>query len=322
MNITAVMVVRDEEYFLPLSLTNILKHVDNVYILDTGSKDNTLTIISDFRDRHPSRIAYDQRDFGGRYSFDNGTIKDVHNNRPDASTGAYREMEARNFAMDRADAIFNPDWIVRMDADESFDKRLFEVIRSDPPNPCIGFSTELPTHYDPVALNRRPEDMHNWSGHILHDPHFFCWNRRKTKVRWQHPPNSHVTLNGPGFGNVATAIIMHEHVHFHWHRVFGPKSIYTILYWERVENAKKVGNHAQIPYGWADVTGCKEVNRENIHKTETYKTYTPQRFDSQGRFIVPRIVVDAFRKTSVHCGAKIDDHIMAAWKSFLVYENV
>lgn len=319
MNITAVLVVRDEEFFVPLVIPNLLKHVNHIFLLDTGSTDKTIELIQGFQNANPGKIAWEQKDFGGRFPFDNGTAADCHNIQPLAETGAYREMEARNYALDCADKIFDPDWILRVDADESFDALLFDTIRNNPNKTCMGFATELPTFPSPLRLNRSQSDMQQWGTLWLHDPHIFTWNRRKTLVRWRHPLNNHVCLSGNGF-NTSDAIIITTPVHFHYHRTFGPKSIYTYLFWERKE-LERLGKVPTIThYGWDDVTGRKEITRTNIYKTETYKTYLPERFDSQGRFIVSKIVHEAFKDRSTETTQTIDPHILAAWNSFLVYE--
>jgi glycosyltransferase involved in cell wall biosynthesis len=319
MNITIVMVVRNEEYFLPLSLANALRHADNVLVLDTGSTDRTMDILAQFRAQAPSRLLFVQRDFGGRFPFDNGTAKDCHNEIPGKDTGAYREMEARNHALRLAEECFRPDWIIRMDADESFDAHLFDTIRNGIKEKCVAFSTELPTFHSPLRLNRLQSDMHDWRGHLLHDPHVFGW-ATQLAVRWAHPANQHVCLCGEGFG-VSAAHIIDRPIHFHYHRCFGPKSIYTYLFWERKQLEKMGRAETKIHYGWDDVTGRTEITRQNIYQTETYKRYLPERFDEAGRFRVSALVRSMFRDNEAEiAGVTINDDIMAAWKNFLVYE--
>jgi glycosyltransferase involved in cell wall biosynthesis len=307
MNISIVMVVRNEEYFLHLSLRNALKHADDVYVLDTGSTDKTHEVLQQFKHENPGRLIWECVDFGGKYSFDK----------------EYREKDARNYALDQAERLFEPDWIVRMDADEVFDPLLFAKLRTCSKN-CVSFGTELPTQHTPFRLNRSKEDCHVWQGILLHDPHIFAWNCRNLKVRWAQPEGRHVELRGDGF-SVGLSMIIDQPVHFHLHRAFGPKSIYTFLYWEKAEIDKRKA------LGWFDDderkpeyrvdSVVKEINRKDINNVAAYRSAMPWRFNAEGKFIVPKLVHEAFAQRSIETNVQLDHDVVAAWKNFLEYEQ-
>jgi glycosyltransferase involved in cell wall biosynthesis len=320
--IAVVMVVRDEEYFVPISVRNACEHADSVFVLDTGSVDGTIAELSKLQIAFPGKLCLEQKHFGGGYSFDDGAVDNCRNELPPASAGAYREMDARNYALEQAEDIFDPDWILRMDADETFHGYLFNAIRTTQ-KPCVGFSTELPVGYDPVSLNRTPSDLSSWCGLTLHDPHVFAWDRRKTKVRWTHPHGRHVELSGQYISDPSAALLLDYPVHFHWHRCFGPKAIYTFLYWDLLMHHQEHGIPMKIPYGGVDVLKSTpglpaEIGMHNRYSTEAYKKHMPHLFDEHGRYIVPRRVQGMF-KHRMECPTKIDQYVLDAWKSFLVY---
>ena len=337
--ITAVMVVRDEEFFLPLSLNNALKYADSVFVLDTGSRDSTLKILRDTQADFPGRLECATGYFGGRYAFDSGNMQtgdtkaskypgafdnmgdgDCRCNAPHGMLLCYRECDARNYALEQAERIFCPDWIVRMDADEVFDGALFDIMRSEIANKCIGFGTEMPVHHTPLTLNSNPADLVNWGGNVMHDPHVFAW-RRELNVRWRHPENSHVILYGDGY-SASNALLITAPVHFHLHRCFGPKSIYTYLYWRLMLETAEAGEQMVVPYGgdemFANVPG---INRENMYTIAPYQEHMPQLFADDGRFVVPKIVHESFVGTGKPCPVALDSAVMDAWHRFLVYEE-
>jgi hypothetical protein len=57
------MVVRDEEDYIELAIESVLPFVKGIYILDTGSEDNTLKKI---RDLNSSKIVLEERSFTTR----------------------------------------------------------------------------------------------------------------------------------------------------------------------------------------------------------------------------------------------------------------
>ena len=299
--ICVVLVVRDEEFFLPLTLSSVRQYADHVFVLDTGSVDRTMEIL------RTSGVTYEQKDFGGAYRFDGGSYT---GGKGATGKGPYREMEARNYALDRASELFRPDWILRMDADESFHYSLFEAMRNEREMDAMGFGCEMPVGFSPMRLSRLPDSMRTWSGVSLHDPHVFAWRESKHRVRWMHPERQHVCLHG-----LPPSRVISYPVQFHYHRVFGPKSIYTYLYWERSFAGEN------LPYGAITWLQNEEITPMNFRDDAIYRKLMPERFDAQGRFKVPKIVVDYFKKDSVITPNKPDQQIVDAWKKFIIYEE-
>jgi glycosyltransferase involved in cell wall biosynthesis len=295
--ICAVIVARDEAYFLPLTLPSVRALADHVFVLDTGSVDGTVDYLQD------SGVNFEQRDFGGAYRFDGGSYTGSVGS---TDRGPYREMEARNYALDRAAELFAPDWIIRMDADESFHASLFEEMRTGSAD-AIGFGCEMPVAHTPFMINRDPQSMH---GGNLHDPHVFAWRETKARARWEHPPKSHVCLSG-----LPSARFIDHPVHFHYHRAFGPKSIYTYIYWQASFGGASVG------YGARDWMGRPEITASNFRDDKIYRQIMPERFDDQGRFIVPKSVSDYFLPHAMQTDYLPDAHIIEAYRQFITFEG-
>jgi hypothetical protein len=297
-----VMVVRSEAYYLRLSLACALRYADHVFVLDTGSVDDSMSILANAKEQvGHGRLEFEQKDFGGSYNFEGGSY-------PTTDPRAYREMEARNYALERAEAMFDADWMVRLDVDETLSPRLFDIMRSEESAPSLRFNTELPLQYGP------PLRLYRENGEC--DPHIFAWNRRKGQGRWSHPTGQHVCLTGPGFSHSRT---ISEPVHFHWHRVFGPKSIYTFLWWEMAAKAKAEGK-SHPGYG-CHLDAIPWMDRKNRMDMSLYRKSLPEYFSADGRFIVRKIVQDYLNPTScTWADPCIDEDVLSAWKSFIVYE--
>lgn len=265
-----VLVVRDEEFYIDMALDSIISDVEGIYILDTGSKDRTLSIITDFATRFPNKIVCEDKDFGGITKFAVG----------------YREMNARNFALERATAFFDPDWIICMDADEVFAKKFWTYwgTRINMNHTTVGHPTECPTSPEPIMISRHPQSMVNWRGQQLHDPHVRIWNNRKQKVRWIHPNGRHVVLSSNGQNDLSCDVIIPEPVHFHFHHSFGPKSIYSYL---------SAGLITQP--GNLDGT----LPTSDIYNQAIYERDFPQLFNEKGQFMVNKQLLQANKSISI-----------------------
>ena len=204
-----VMVVRDEEFYISMCLQSILPYIDGLYILDTGSTDRTIEIITEFSTRFPNKIICETKLFGGNYRFDVG----------------YQEKAARNYALSRARSYFNPDWIICMDADEVYNEIFFSIIDSAIIGnmSAITHATNIPVH--PNMVNNNREALSTVKGSILFDAHTRIWNDKKKAVNWIQPIGQHVTLP------ISIDFVIPDIVHFHLHHMFGPKSIFSWLLW-------------------------------------------------------------------------------------------
>src|SRR5687768_3243300 len=55
--ISAMLRVKNEEEFLFASVTSIVEHVDEVVIVDNGSRDETPAVIDALRERYPDKVS-------------------------------------------------------------------------------------------------------------------------------------------------------------------------------------------------------------------------------------------------------------------------
>jgi glycosyltransferase involved in cell wall biosynthesis len=121
--ISLCMITRDEERFLEQCLSNINSLVNEIIVVDTGSKDNTITIAQ----KYGARV----------FSF------------------AWEEdfSRARNFSIQNAQS----DWILVLDADEMISPRHYEALREVLKNgDCDGYSFIIRNYTNTLTCNWRP----------------------------------------------------------------------------------------------------------------------------------------------------------------------
>ena len=209
MKAAAWMVVKDDEFYVGMTLESMMDYISGMFILDTGSTDKTPEIIKFYEHKYPGKIVTMKREFGSDKEFRFGP--------------KYLEADARNFAMDNCKAFFQPDWMIQVDSDEVYNEKFFEILES-----CygkydlLGHSTELPTSISTTSAN--PADMSEWSGVRLFDPHVRA-HSAKVNAKWIYRIGAHVLL----VVESQNRFITQEHVHFHLHRAFGPKCIGTYI---------------------------------------------------------------------------------------------
>jgi len=200
------MVIRDEEFFIDLAIQSVIDYVDGMYILDTGSKDGTFSKIFEFQ-RKNTKIIYEYKEFGGDRKFGVG----------------YREVDARNYAASRCKQIFDPYWIITLDADEVFNSRYFEILSSFTGD-CLAHSASLPTSL--TTVSNHPLDCEKWDGIRLFTPSIRVW-RSDIPVIYTLREGQHCVPRVEGFKDYLALpgrVITQDHVHFHLHRAFGPTS--------------------------------------------------------------------------------------------------
>ena len=96
MKVVAIIPVYNEERHIGRCLESLSNFIDGIVILDDGSTDRTLEILS----QYPK-------------------VWQILRTRPESKRNWY---DARNhLRLNRALAEFNPDWVIRIDADETFD---------------------------------------------------------------------------------------------------------------------------------------------------------------------------------------------------------
>lgn len=118
--------VRDEEAYIEMAIESVLPYVKGLYILDTGSEDDTLSIIRSFNN---SKIVVEERSF---------TPKEWYTY-PDPKFNKWLEISCRNYAMERAIMIFNPKWLLQVDGDNIVNGNLFKEFQQiNIPDTCGG----------------------------------------------------------------------------------------------------------------------------------------------------------------------------------------
>ncbi len=206
--------IRDEAFYLPMMIQSVIDYVD-LFILDTGSSDDTLPIIRSFQDKYLGKIVVHREEFGSN-DFRDGEFRFAH---------GFREKDARNFALNKAIEIFDPEWIICLDGDEVVNERFWEVLENCRGNALL-HSTSLPVN--PYKVSNHPLDMHERNGIKLFDPHVRAW-RPELNARWVQRDenwNIHMNLQWEKQPDIA---ICQDHIHFHLHYSFGPKSLYSYL---------------------------------------------------------------------------------------------
>ena len=279
------MVVRDEEFYISMCLQSILPYIDGLYILDTGSTDRTIEIITEFSTRFPNKIICETKLFGGNYRFDVG----------------YQEKAARNYALSRARSYFNPDWIICMDADEVYTRNFWEVWDTLSPSVgSIGHSTECPTTHS--TMSRHPLSMVYWGQHRLHDPHCRIWNVHKYTVEWIQPINRHVVLSHNETNDLICDFILEKSVHFHFHHTFGPKSFYS---WVNKGLLTQPGN-------------CNGLLPDDIYSVSKFRKQYPKLFNEEGIFLPPKgILIDnAAVSIDIPIESKLGNDVIQKWLSW------
>jgi glycosyltransferase involved in cell wall biosynthesis len=206
------IVCRDEEFYIDMAIESVISKVDGIFILDTGSKDKTLSVISNFKQ---DKIVLEQKDFGSNFRF-GCDLEGVEDR-------CQRQVEARNYAMKRAIEIFNPQkFIIQLDADEIFNDRFFEILESLEGD-CLGHSTDLSITSHTVSSH--PLDIEIWNGIKLFDPHVRVW-RASLPIHWAEREGRHVVPRLDGYRDyldIPNRVVTSNNVHFHLHHSFGPK---------------------------------------------------------------------------------------------------
>ncbi len=92
MLIWAHTIVKNEDLYLWYAVSSVIEHVDKVLLWDTGSSDNTLSVIKELQNRYPSKISF----------------KEVGEVNPDQFTVVRQRM------LDESKC----DWVLMVDGDE------------------------------------------------------------------------------------------------------------------------------------------------------------------------------------------------------------
>ncbi len=243
------IICRNDEYYIDMAIKSVLPYVAGVYIFDNGSDDNTVKIIRSFND---SKIVLEQELYPTPYADSEVDKAETHpywrwDERYD---GCSLEAHTRNYAMRRCREIFNPAWLISIDADEVVTKLLFNRLNQLDLKIVTSIDHSTDRFIDSEHIAREP----NTWGYMRYDPHIRCW-QSELPMKWmrQHRDYGHVRIMGPqeytdnveiepsssyndwlkqvtryyGNGKVEeNRIILYDILHIHLHRMFGPKSVY------------------------------------------------------------------------------------------------
>jgi glycosyltransferase involved in cell wall biosynthesis len=166
MNNVVWMVVKDEEFYISMAIESVINHVQDeggLFILDTGSMDNTVELILSYQFLNPGKIVLEQQDFGSN-DFKPGDFR---------FASGFREMDARNYALKRAVEMSDPDgWVICLDGDEVYNDRFWDVLDTIEEDALIYIGT-LPIN--PYLASNHPLDVQEINGVKLFDPHLKVW---------------------------------------------------------------------------------------------------------------------------------------------------
>jgi len=209
------IVVRDDSYYIDMAIKSVLPYVEGIYILDTGSTDNTIEVIESFKS--PKIHLDKERHNFDRPNFDKGDHTWTHpywqwNEKYDGNS---LEAETRNKCVFRCIKRFNPDWLLQLDADEVFTPLFFKQLSNYnlKKTVAISHSTEW---FVTNKLFRRDMNKH------IFNPHVRSWNAH-LPIKWAKPDkkSGHVS---PRFNAFGAPSWMDGIVHIHLHNTFGPKA--------------------------------------------------------------------------------------------------
>jgi len=218
MKVCAWMVVKDDVFYVDLAIKSVLPYVDGVYIQDQLSTDGTTERIKQLQEEYPGKIIHELEDTDVKERFES----------------TYNEPLWRTTALRRAEEIFDPQFLLKLDADEFYTPHFFEQLKNlEAPLQCKTFNSLMISGERFISTKYRaacPDDeRRDRFENKYYDPHILFWSRR-VKVNY---------IRNPAFPNSYLHCIMSpEPTPTHWvpglcvlhlHRTFGPKAK---IFWE------------------------------------------------------------------------------------------
>jgi len=223
LNIVAVMVVKDDAFYVDMAIKSVLPYVRGIYIQDQMSTDGTYEEILKLKDYdagiNDRKIFVDRIDTGNKKRFEPN----------------YNEPLWRSFALKRAEEVFDPEWILKIDADDCFTPYFFErlkgLLAGDFPFEGVRVSGDRPIsqyYWGTNGVNELFITQESPEGGKFGDPHTQLWRAGK----YYFIPNP--ALGGGNFHPVLhpdpqPVYWLPGLCNFHLHRTFGPKSY---AFWE------------------------------------------------------------------------------------------
>jgi len=219
LDVVAVMVVKDDVYYVDMSIKSVQPYVKGVYIQDQFSTDGTyekiLGIMQDLQLKGSCNIVVERVDTGHKERFAPG----------------YNEPYWRTQALKRAEAIFSPAWLLKIDADDMFTEYFFKkldgLLTPDFKFESVRVSGDRPISKDYWATEGSYElekTEYSPEGGRFGDPHTQLW--RAGKYYFERNPGLPETMMHP----ILTPQPRPEYwlaglCNYHLHRTFGPKAI-------------------------------------------------------------------------------------------------
>lgn len=289
------MVVKDEEFYIDMAIKSVMDHAD-IFIVDTGSKDNTIGIIKDFQKEYVGRIVLEEKDFGGY---------------EDRWSPNYLDAEVHNYAMGRAREIFDPYWLILLDGDEIYLGRFWEVLKEAEESDefSLGYSEVVPVtphlicdqeiFYATWGRNKNGK-LEYWR---MFDPHVKTWASHSSIVWGRRSPDENLHIIPRIETGSTIGFVSDDHFHVHLHHSFGPKSLYNYMLGHRSGRL------------WEAQHACPElgIDRKDAYKQKVYEEIFPQYFDSKGRFIPPK-QEESWVKDVISIKNPLPDYVIERWR--------
>lgn len=214
MKISSWSIINNEKDYIQDVIDYHIKWLDSMYILDTGSNDGTVDILKELSLKYKNLYI---EEYHTKYITQYDKTWETMSN-------PFPEVEVRNFAIDRAEKVLKPDWLIQLDGDEIFLKETRSIIENVPINiNVIGHSTINPVE------DLRKHSIENRQNNILYDPHARIW-KPNLGIKYLKNPS----LNGaqyhciPSFNNrhlyhSPFIKFINNPIHFHLHWMYGKK---------------------------------------------------------------------------------------------------
>ena len=289
----AWMIVRDDWWYVDMAIECVIDHVDGIFILDTGSTDKTMEVVTDLRHLYGGRlIVVEQKDFGVPRRFGPGWFD------------RWVEKDARNYSMFKALEIWKPNWLIQIDADEVYNDRYWEILETvEKTYLTFGHSTTM--FSSSTRASDFSADKRGMGGKMLFDPHIRSWSA-KLPIEWVQPPHAHAHLSvkmGDKYIGLPEDFVTEDHVHFHLHRSFGPKSLHTFF---------------TTGLGWDGAAEKLGIPIEKIFDQDQYEKKFPQNF-TDGKFCPPKEAVENKLAYSIPLTHPLPKYTLKRWKDWGIW---
>lgn len=161
MSLSVTIICLNEEEYITQALSYAATIADEIIVVDGGSTDGTVARLREFQSEHMDLMGIILHDMPDSFS------------------------KQRNLSI----AGCTGDWILHLDADEKYTRRMSELVKTldDVPPNIIGFS--FPTWY-------LAEDERHYQN-VEADPHIRLF-RNRPDIRYVRPVHEHIALDGVG----------------------------------------------------------------------------------------------------------------------------